>query len=158
MRRIGLTLPSTLPFGATPLLFVMLALLVAPTGCGFATFARVTVNDHIDQEDVTFILLGKTSFGEIVDRLGTPDEMAGTSAGGVAFYHFRDAKYSRINLGWPLRFWLPVTPDLIVAGGGLGTDVFEVAFDRNWIAQQHAFSKHANASRWAWFRRQASNQ
>jgi hypothetical protein len=115
------------------------------TGCGFYTAARVTVNDQITQEDVAFIQPGKTTLIEVVSRLGAPDELTGEDYGAIITYHFRDAKYSRLNLGWPLRFWLPVQPDMIVVGGALGNDMFQVAFDQHWVAQHHAFAKHAQA-------------
>jgi hypothetical protein len=116
-------------------------------GCGLYSAVRLTVNDPISSEDIGFIQLGKTSFTQVVERLGTPDEMIGSEHGALIAYHFRDARYSRLNLGWPLRFWLPVQPDLILAGGGLGTDMFEVSFDEHWVVQHHGFSKHMQASR-----------
>ncbi|MER3422103.1 MAG: hypothetical protein C4293_01560, partial [Nitrospiraceae bacterium] len=101
-------------------------------------------NDPIDEEDVAFIIPGQTTFSEIIERLGAPDELAGVEDGkrAVIFYHFRDAKYSRVNFGWPLRFWTPVQPDFIFSGLGFGTDVFEVALNRDWVVQYHAFAKH----------------
>jgi hypothetical protein len=116
-------------------------------GCGLYTAVRLTVNDPITPQDVSFIEPGKTGFIQVVERLGSPDELTGDHHGALISYHFRDAKYSRVNLGWPLRFWLPVQPDLILAGGGLGTDMFQVSFDERWVVQHHAFSKHAQASR-----------
>lgn len=111
-------------------------------GCGFITMAHITVNDPIGQEDVAFIIPGRTTFSEVVERLGAPDELVGAEEGAVVFYHFRDAKYSRVNFGWPLRFWTPVQPDFIFSGAGFGTDVFQIAFDHDWIVQYHSFAKH----------------
>ncbi|MDE3034854.1 MAG: hypothetical protein KGJ14_02665, partial [Nitrospirota bacterium] len=71
----------------------------------------------------------------------------GEQDGAVAAYHFLDAKYTRINYGWPLQFVSPVSPEMIMAGGGLGTDVFQVVFDANWVARQQAFAKHVHANR-----------
>lgn len=86
---------------------------------------------------------------QVVSTLGAPDNLRGTDRGAVAVYHFRDAKYSRLNLGWPLHFWLPLSPDLILAAGGLGTDVFLVTFDRRWVAQEHAFAPRTAATRYS---------
>ncbi len=130
------------------LLVLATLILVAPGGCGFITFARVSVNDHITPAAVTFIIPGQTTFHEIVSRLGVPDEIMESESGAVASYHFRDAKYSRINFGWPLRFWSPVQPDFIFSATGLGTDVFQVTLNRQWVAENHAFSKHATATRY----------
>src|SRR2546426_7622000 len=90
---------------ATGILIVMLTL----TGCGFFSTARVTVNDPIQPDDMVFIVPGKTTFMEVVAQLGTPDELTGMAHGAVVVYHFRDAKYSRINFGWPSHFFLPVS-------------------------------------------------
>ena len=137
-------MPSVISSLAATVIFVVgLAL----GGCGFVSFTRVTVNDPIYPEDVAFIKSGTTTFAEVVKELGVPDELSGTDGGAVAVYHFRDAKYSRLNLGWPLRFWLPVSPDLILAAGGLGTDEFLVTFDLQWVAREHAFARHAAAAR-----------
>jgi hypothetical protein len=134
MRNLGL-----LPLG------VCLALTLS--GCGFATFARVTVNDPITPETVAFIEPGSTTLSDVVAKLGAPDEMKGLEGGAVVSYHFRDVKYSRLNLLWPLRFLLPENPDFILGGGGIGTDLFQVFLDERWIVQTHAFSQQANANR-----------
>ncbi|WP_447975210.1 hypothetical protein [Nitrospira sp. Kam-Ns4a] len=117
-------------------------------GCGFASFVRLSMNDQIKPEDVSFIEPGRTTLREIVTRLGPPHEIEAVGDGMVARYHFRDVKYSRLNLGWPARFFLPVTPDMILAGGGLGTDVFQVRFDSDWVALEQAFARHADSSRY----------
>jgi hypothetical protein len=123
---------------ATGILMIMLSL----PGCGFISTTRVTVNDRIAPQDVAFIVPGKTTFKEIVAQLGAPDELTNTALGAVVAYHFRDGKHTRINLGWPTRFFLPVSPDLVLSGGGLGADVFQVFFDSHWVAQTHAFAHH----------------
>lgn len=118
------------------------------SGCGFISFTRLSVNDPIKSEDVAFIVPGKTTLAEVVAKLGAPDEFTGLENGAVIVYHFRDGKYSRVNFGWPLQFWSPVSPDLILAGGGFGTDMFQVAFGLDWVARYHAFAKHIQASRY----------
>jgi hypothetical protein len=123
------------------LTLILTCLVIA--GCGFYSAVRLTVNDHISEQDVGFIERGKTTLPQVVEKLGAPDELTGHDTGVVLTYHFRDAKYSRVNLGWPLRFWLPVQPDIIFAGGALGTDMFQIAFDQHWVAQYHAFAKHS---------------
>ncbi|MFM8552034.1 MAG: hypothetical protein ACKOCD_06950 [Nitrospiraceae bacterium] len=120
------------------------------SGCGFASFSRLSFNDPIKPEEVAFIQPGQTTLSQIVAKLGTPDEMTplGEKDGAVASYHFLDAKYARINYGWPLKFISPVSPEMIMAGGGLGTDVFQIVFDANWVARQYAFAKHVHANRY----------
>ncbi len=116
------------------------------SGCGFATVARLSINDPIRQEDIAFIVPGQTTLADVVKHLGAPDELVGLDGGAAVLYHFRDAKYSRVNFGWPARFWLTVSPDLILSAGGLGTDVFEVVFDSRWVVREHAFAKHTSNS------------
>lgn len=126
--------------------------LLAPAGglhgCGLASFVRLSINDPIEPEDVTFIEPGRTTLREVVTRLGAPDEMEPLGDDVVARYHFRDARYARVNLGYPSGFFLPVPIDLVVAGGGLGADVFQVVFDAEWRAVGHAFAHHARSSRY----------
>ena len=113
------------------------------TGC---SFIRLTINDTIVAENVAFIVPGHTTLHEIVERLGTPDEMREAPHGALILYHFHDANYSHVNFGHILRFWTPVQPDLVLSNIGLGTEVFEVAFDEHWVAQQHAFTRHPLAT------------
>jgi hypothetical protein len=131
------------PWPAAGILIVMLSLM----SCGFISTTRVTVNDRIAPQDVAFIVPGKTTFKEIVTHLGAPDALTDTALGPVVAYHFRDAKHTRINLGWPTRFFLPVSPDLVLSGGGLGADVFKVFFDSHWVAQTYAFAHHTGGQR-----------
>jgi hypothetical protein len=120
------------------------------SGCGLASFTRLSVNDPIKPEDVAFITAGQTTLAEVVAKLGPPDEVLGLNdeAGAVALYHFLDVKYARINYGWPIQFVSPVSPDMIMAGGGLATDVFQVKFDSQWVARHYAFAKHVHASQY----------
>jgi hypothetical protein len=113
------------------------------TGC---SFIRLTINDTIVAEDVAFIVSGHTTLRDIVERLGTPDEMREAPDGALILYHFHDANYSRVNFGHILKFWTPVQPDLVLSNIGLGTEVFEVAFDEHWVARQHAFTRHPLAT------------
>lgn len=131
-----------------PLWKVAVCLVIAwLSGCGFATLARLSINDPIRPEDIAFIVPGQTTFADVVKHLGAPDELVGLDGGAAVLYHFRDAKYSRVNFGWPARFWLTASPDLILSAGGLGTDVFEIVFDSRWVVREHAFAKHTSNSR-----------
>lgn len=121
-------------------------LLGSVASCGLATVARLTVNDPLRPEDVAFIEPGATTLHGVVARLGAPDELTPLTDGAAITYHFRDARFSRLNFGWPLQFVMPVQPDLIVSGVGLAVDVFVVTFDRHWIARGTAFGSQARAS------------
>ena len=64
----------------------------------------------------------------------------------VARYYFLDAKYFRVNWGWPLRFIFPVPPDLVMSRIGLAADALTILFDEKWIAQSHALTRHKTAA------------
>lgn len=121
-------------------------------GCPL-TWQRVSVNEVIKPEDVTFLVPGHTMLHEVVARLGAPDELSDSDSGPIAHYHFWDVKRFRVNFGYLLKFFTPpvVPDDIILHRGGAGTGEFLVFFDRNWVVRQHAFAHRANASRFrAW--------
>ena len=67
----------------------------------------------------------------------------------LARYYYADVKYFRVNFGWPLGLWQPaalVPHDLILGGGGLGVDVFQVELDQRWIVQQYTFAHESAAA------------
>lgn len=133
------------PLRLLPIAYCLLLML---SGC---TLARVSVNDPLHPEDVAFIVPGQTSFLKVVDHLGAPDSLNPSEDGVVATYYFLDAKYSRVNFGLIARFWSPVDPDFIFAAGGLGLDMYQVQFDRNWITRASSFAYHTGSPRFsAW--------
>ena len=133
---------------------ILLLVLVGVAGCyrGPLSWQRVTLNQPITTVQIGFIQEGKTTFTEVVDQLGAPDEIVKLEERLVARYHFTDGKYFRADYGWGLRTVIPIlTPDLVLGGGGFGTDVFEVSYDSHLVVQQHAFAFHLNSSKYrAW--------
>ncbi len=114
---------------------------------------RVSINDVVNPEDVAFIVPGQTTFRTIVEKLGAPDEILDSPVGPVARYRFRDLKYFRVNFGYAWKFFVPpgVPDDMVLAGGGVGTDEFLVVLDADWVVQRHAFAHHVEASQYrAW--------
>lgn len=111
-------------------------------------FRRISINDPIEPDDVTFIAPGRTTLSEVVAHLGAPDEVTGSDEQIVFRYRFRVARIFRVNFGRLLSFWSPVTPNMSLGRGEVGTDVFQVVFDRNWIAQGHAFAQESDTSRY----------
>jgi len=125
------------------LLPLAVCLALTLSGCGFMSIVRVSVNNPLRPGDVAFITPGETTFAAVVGRLGPPNELKELQDGVVASYYFLDAKYTRLNFGWFGRFVLPPgvpSPDVVMAGGGLGTDMFQVLFDRDWKATDTAFA------------------
>ena len=122
---------------------------LALSGCPLQ-WQRITINETIKPEDVTFIRPGQTTLSEVLAKLGAPDEISDTRGGAVARYRFRDVRYFRVNFGYAVKFLTPpgVPDDMVLAGGGTGTQEFHVVFDANWVVQYHAFALHLGASRY----------
>lgn len=135
------------------LLLGSLAIDLVLSSCGTPIlWQRVTINEPIKSEDLAFIIPGRTTFPEILEKLGTPDDISGSKRGPVAHYRYLDQKSFRIDLAWPLRFFIPlfaipvISPEMSFRDASLGTDVFLVLFDSNWIVQEHAFSNRAHTA------------
>jgi hypothetical protein len=123
--------------------------LTSLNGCsdGPVTVRRVMLNQTISTEDVTFIVPGKTDISAVVERLGAPNDILSSKEAIVTRYYFTDGRYFKANYGWGLRFLIPFfTPDLDLGGGGIGTDVFQVTYDKDRIVRDHAFAFHSRSS------------
>ena len=133
-------------------LLTIAALSVAVSGCGFLSWTRVTINEQLSDKDAAFMVTGQTPVAEVVAQLGAPDEMMLSEDGAVVRYYYRDIKYFKVNLGWPLQFISAIASliphDLIAEGGGLGTDVLQVVFNSEWKVKHYAFGRHAEATRY----------
>lgn len=128
-----------------PLIFVLMLL----PGClrGPVTWQRVTINQPISTQDVSFIVAGQTNISTVVDTIGAPNQILPSKDGIVALYYFSNGKYFRADYGWGLRFLIPfLAPDLILGGGGAGTDVFQITYDKDWVVRDHAFAFHSQSS------------
>jgi len=109
----------------------------------------VTLNTPLKPDDVAFIAPGQTTLSEVVMHLGVPVELKRSGPGALARYYYTDVKYFRVNFGWPLGLWQPaafVPHDLILGGGGLGVDLFQVELDQRWIVQQYTFTHESPAA------------
>lgn len=125
-------------------LAALLLLVILNTGCGLATLVRISVNKHVAPEDLTFLQPDQTTLSDLVNRLGTPDEITASDDVLVARYHFLDAKYTRVNYGTLLQPWTPISPDMITEGLDTGLDALEVVLDSSWRIRHVAFSQHRN--------------
>src|SRR5215475_7180314 len=123
--------------------------LILLAGCfrGPVVWQRVTLNQPLSAQDVSFVVNGETSLSEVVEKLGAPNQMLSSNGGLIARYQFTDGRYFRVDFGWGLRFLIPFfAPELVLGGGGLGTDAFQVTYNDNWIVQDHGFAFHSQSS------------
>jgi len=125
-------------------ILVFIATCIAASGCNVT---RVTLNQPLTQEDIAFIIPGRTTLAEVTHQLGTPDTITESSKGVVTTYRFLDGKYSRVNFGWLLKPWTPVDPDLVISRTGLGTDALQVFYDANWVVTDRSFLRHLSSPR-----------
>lgn len=125
--------------GSRTILFVLTIMMcLSVVGCNVV---RVTLNTTVTPEHVAFIVPGQTTLTEVVTKLGTPDTITDADSGVVATYRFLDLKYSRVNLGWLVKPWTPVDPDLIFSRTGLGLDEFQVFCNRDWVVVNQGFQR-----------------
>lgn len=127
---------------------ILLSTLICATSVG-CNVVRITLNTPLTQDDVAFIVPGRTTLADVITKLGTPDSITDSYTGVVATYRFLDVKYSRINFGWLLKPWSPVDPDLIISRTGLGTDAFELLCDSNWVVTHQSFHRHLSSPRFS---------
>lgn len=132
------------------LLCCVLALLLQ--GCPLA-WRRVSINEVIKPDDVSFIVLGQTKLSDIVQQLGPPNSMKSTETGSIVRYFFLDIKYFTVNLTRPLPFLIPalsVVPNdlyqFTISGGGAGTEELQIGFDQTWTVVHYSFAHHLEAS------------
>ncbi len=127
---------------------LLMVLTASSLGClrGPLGWQRTTLNHPISAQDVRFIVPGKTHLQEVVDRLGSPDEIGGAEGQMFVRFRFTDGRSFRANLGWALRFFSPIAPFLVFGGSGIGTDLFQLTCDDQWVVRDYAFAKHTDAS------------
>ena len=106
-------------------------------GCPL-NWRRVSINEVITQDDVSFVMPGKTTLRQVVGQIGSPDIIQSSGTGLLIRYQFMDAKYFRVNLTRPLPFLIPALSavpsdlyELTISGGGAGTDELQIGFDEN---------------------------
>jgi hypothetical protein len=122
---------------------------ISLSGClrGPVSWQRVTLNQPLSAQDVSFVVNGETSLSEVLETLGAPNQMLSSSGGVVARYEFTDGKYFRVDFGWGLRFFIPFySPDLVLGAGGVGVDVFQITYNDHWVVQDHGFAVHSQSS------------
>ena len=136
------------------LLILVCLLAVLLEGCPLA-WRRVTVNEIIRPDDVSFIVPGATTLDDVVKNLGAPGSMRRVDGGTVVRYQFLDIKHFTVNITRPLSLFFPVLEivpsdlyQLTYGGGGLGTEERQVEFDKNWVVVYYAFAHHQEASRY----------
>jgi len=136
------------------LLILVCLLAVLLEGCPLV-WRRITVNEVIRPDDVSFIVPGATTLADVVKNLGAPGSIKRVDSGTVVRYQFLDSKYFTVDITRPLPFFFPLLElfpndlyQLKYSGGGLGTEELQVEFDKNWVVVYYAFAHHQQASRY----------
>ncbi len=120
---------------------VVAALAVTLAGCDpLASFSRITLNTPLTAQETAFIQPKTTTFIQVVEQLGPPNELRGTSEGAVAVYYFLDGKRTRINYTAPAQLVQAFIPDLVVSVWGVGVDQLTIWFDDRWVARDYGFA------------------
>jgi hypothetical protein len=120
---------------------VAASLVMALLGCDpIASFSRITLNMPLTAQDTAFIQPKTTTFVQIVEQLGPPNELKGTPEGAVVVYYFLDGKRTRINYTAPAQVVQAFVPDLVVSVWGLGVDQLTIWFDDRWVASDYGFA------------------
>src|SRR5512138_2886179 len=89
------------------LLILVCLLAVLLEGCPLA-WRRLTVNEIIRPDDVSFIVPGATTLADVVKNLGAPATIRQVDSGTVVRYQFLDTKYFTVNITRPLSLFFPV--------------------------------------------------
>ena len=96
------------------------------TLCG-CEFRRVVVNDPFIAESLEELVPGQSTFQDVTQKLGAPDEIEEGASGMVFRYRYGDSKTMRVNFGWILRLLLPVAPSMNLGRGEGVTYILHVA-------------------------------
>lgn len=118
--------------------------------CTPISWTRVTINHPLRPADVAFVKPGKSTWNDVMSRLGAPNDLVPTASGVVANYYYYDGKHFGIDFGYPLNFVGPLSyapHSMILRNLGVGTNQFQVAFDTNGIVQYDSFSHAASAAK-----------
>lgn len=117
------------------------------------SWRRLSINEVITQDDVSFVMPGKTTLRDVVGQIGSPDIIESTGTGLLIRYQFRDVKHFRVNLTRPLPFLIPalsVVPsdlyEMTISGGGAGTDELQIGLDETLTVLHYSFAHHSKAS------------
>ncbi len=134
--------------------FAILVLAFNSAACGPVGWTRLTVNRPLKPQDVAFITPGRTTWNEVIEKLGVPNQLLGIPDGMVANYYYFDGKDFSVDLGWPLNFVGPLSfapHSMTLRNAALGMDKFEVAFDSKGVVTYAAFSHRLGVSQYkAW--------
>ena len=118
------------------------------SGCDFR---RVVVNDPLVPELVQGLEPGKSSVHEVVQQLGSPDDIAEGATGLVLRYRYGDSKTMRVNFGWIFRIFFPFTPSLNLGRSDGVTHVLHVALNPDLTFDHSVVQPPPESSRfWFW--------
>jgi hypothetical protein len=129
---------------------VLCVVFAACEGCA-VRFERRVLNAPIPAAEVGFIVSGRTSMRDVVERLGAPQQIVGGDDRTIFLYRFLDAKQAYIDVGQIIGLATGVVfmPSLSARNAQSGSDVFQISFDERWIAQESAFKRGARQAHYS---------
>ncbi len=135
-----------------PIILLAAAGLPLLFGCAIQV-QRVDSNTIIRPAQADFIVPGRTTMPEVVNRLGAPQKIIGSDDRTVFRYEFFVTKDLYINYGQLIGFipGLAGFPNFSLESQGSGANVFQVGFDRRWVAQDYAFLRGAEDARFSFW-------
>jgi hypothetical protein len=135
-------------FHSIKLVVGALCILLLCAGC---SVRRVTLNEVLTPEQVSFIRVGQTTIRELADHIGAPDEMTESDFGGVALYYWSDTKSAALDFGAIGRLFLPYSPTMTLNKTGTTPEQLQVVFDPQWTVRAYGFSRRTTDEPVVWF-------
>lgn len=102
---------------------------------------RVVFNDPITTRDVEFVRPGETTLQEVVERIGTPENIVADTDQLVADFQWSTTRSASLNLGYLFRLISPVSPPLTLSGTGINIEHVQFFCDKNLVVQSYVFGK-----------------
>ena len=129
-------------------LLVVFLLCVGLWGCAVR---RVDYNTPITPEALSFIRAGETTFHQVVEQLGAPEDITAMSDQIVAEFKWSTTRSSSLNLGYLFRIVSPVAPTMTLSGTGINVQRLLIICDDQLLVRSYAFGltdEHALVEFW----------
>ena len=122
----------------TYLAAILLLLTLTSSGCAVR---RVDFNNQIATDDLRFITPGTTTLQQVVDQIGSPEDIAVKANAIIAEFRWSTTRSASLNLGYLFRFVSPVSPSMTMSGTGINVERLLLTCDDQLLVQSYAFGK-----------------